>query len=138
MDIRRGATVTDFSQHHDAVAVAAEGVGVIEGEYLVGCDGGRSLVRKAAGIEFPGWDPTVSNLIAEVEITDEPEWGTRQDAIGIHGLGRVDYEVRDGKVIYKDSGPVRVMVTEAQPGAGGTVQILGEQVEHLEFARCQR
>ncbi len=51
-------------------------------EYLVGCDGGRSLVRKAAGIEFPGWDPTVSFLIAEVEMTEEPEWGMRRDAIG--------------------------------------------------------
>jgi 2-polyprenyl-6-methoxyphenol hydroxylase-like FAD-dependent oxidoreductase len=39
----------------------------------VGCDGGRSLIRKAAGIEFPGWDPTTSSLIAEVEMAEKPE-----------------------------------------------------------------
>ena len=38
---------------------------------FVGCDGGRSLVRRAAGIDFPGWDPSVSWLIAEVETKEE-------------------------------------------------------------------
>ncbi len=42
-------------------------------EYLVGCDGGRSLIRKATGIEFHGWDPTTSHLIAAVEPAEEPE-----------------------------------------------------------------
>jgi 2-polyprenyl-6-methoxyphenol hydroxylase-like FAD-dependent oxidoreductase len=49
-------------------------------------DGGRSLIRKAAGIAFPGWDPTVSHLIAEVELAEEPAWGLRRDALGIHSL----------------------------------------------------
>ncbi len=75
-------------------------------KYLVGCDGGRSLIRKAAGIDFPGWDPTTSHLIAEVEIAKEPEWGIRHDAIGIHGLSRLE-----------DGGPVRVMVTEQHVGS---------------------
>ena len=77
----------------------------LRAEYLVGCDGGRSLVRKAAGIEFLGWDPTTSYLLAEVEMdlkTDEPpEWGIRHDALGVHSLA-----------ISEDAGPVRVMVTE--------------------------
>ena len=90
----------------------------LRAQYLVGCDGGRSTIRKAAGIEFPGWDPTVSHLLAEVEMArDAAEWGIRRDARGIHGLGRVEYEIRDGKVVYKDSGPVRVMVTEEHVGA---------------------
>ena len=89
----------------------------LRAQYLVGCDGGRSLIRKAAGIEFPGWDPTKSNLIAEVEMTEEPELGIRRDEKGIHGLGRLEYEIRDGEVIYKDEGPVRVMLTEAHVGA---------------------
>ena len=59
-------------------------------QYLVGCDGGRSLIRKAAGIEFPGWDPTTSWLIAEVEMTEEPKWGFRQDALGIHAIGKAE------------------------------------------------
>ena len=75
-------------------------------EHLVGCDGGRSLVRKAAGIEFPGWDPTTSNLIAEVEITEEPEWGIRRDALGIHSLSRLE-----------DGGRVHVLVTEQHVGS---------------------
>jgi 2-polyprenyl-6-methoxyphenol hydroxylase-like FAD-dependent oxidoreductase len=83
----------------------------------VGCDGGRSRIRKAAGIEFPGWDPTTSSLIAEVETAEEPAWGIRRDALGVHGFGRVEYQVRDGEVVYGDQGPVRVMVTERHPGA---------------------
>ena len=49
----------------------------LRAEDLVGCNGGRSLIRKAVGIEFPGWDPTTSCLIAEVEMAEEPEWGLR-------------------------------------------------------------
>ena len=48
-------------------------------EYLVGCDGGRSVVRKAAGIDFPGWDPSTSWMIAEVEMDEEPELGLRRE-----------------------------------------------------------
>ena len=49
----------------------------LRAKYLVGCDGGRSLIRKKAGIDFPGWDPSISYLIAEVEMTEEPAWGIR-------------------------------------------------------------
>src|SRR5207247_5085935 len=42
--------------------------------------------------------------------------GIRQDDLGIHSFGRVEYEVRDGEVDYKDEGPVRVMVTEPHLG----------------------
>ena len=34
----------------------------------------------------------------------QPEWGIRQDALGVHALGRVEYEVRDGEVVYMDGG----------------------------------
>ncbi|HWM68815.1 MAG TPA: FAD-dependent monooxygenase [Steroidobacteraceae bacterium] len=43
----------------------------LRAEYLVGCGGRRSQIRKTAGIEFPGWDPTTSALIAEVEMTED-------------------------------------------------------------------
>ncbi|MFL5889084.1 MAG: FAD-dependent monooxygenase, partial [Solirubrobacteraceae bacterium] len=75
--------------------------------YLVGCDGGRSMIRKAAGIEFPGWDPTRSNLIAEVELTEEPPPGVRHDAAGVHGL----YRLEDGTTF-------RVVTTEHQVRLG--------------------
>lgn len=116
--IYREAEVTGFTQDDAGVDIALSDGQSLRAEYLVGCDGGRSLVRKAAGIEFAGWDPTMSSLIAEVELAEEPEWGTREDALGVHGLGRVDYEIRDGEVVYADSGPVRIMVTEAAIGTG--------------------
>jgi 2-polyprenyl-6-methoxyphenol hydroxylase-like FAD-dependent oxidoreductase len=115
--IHRGREVTGFAQDDTGVDVELADGQSLRAEYLVGCDGGRSLVRKAAGIEFPGWDPTTSALIAEVEMAEEPELGTRHDAVGVHSLGKVDYEIRDGEVVYGDGGPVRVMVTEKQVGA---------------------
>ena len=114
--IYRERDVTGFAQDDAGVDVELSDGHSLRAEYLVGCDGGRSVVRKAAGIEFPGWDPTTSFLIAEVELAEEPEWGIRHDATGIHSLGRVEYEIRDGEVVYMDGGPVRVMVTEQHLG----------------------
>jgi 2-polyprenyl-6-methoxyphenol hydroxylase-like FAD-dependent oxidoreductase len=117
--IHRGCEVVGFRQDETGVDVAMADGRSLRARYLVGCDGGRSLIRKTAGIGFPGWDPTISNLIAEVEMTEEPKLGVRHDAIGVHALGRMEYEIRDGEVIYKDVGPIRVMVTEQQVGAVG-------------------
>ena len=115
--VHREREVTGFAQDDDGVDVRLSDGQSLRAEYLVGCDGGRSLVRKQAGIEFPGWDATTSALIAEAETTEEPELGTRQDARGLHGLGRVEYEIRDGEVVFADHGPVRVMVTEEHVGS---------------------
>src|SRR5512133_3503143 len=82
----RGREVTGFAQDDTGVDVELSDGRSLRAAYLAGCDGGRSLVRKAAGIEFPGWDPTTSSLIAEVELAEEPEWGVRRDARGIHGI----------------------------------------------------
>ena len=95
--IYRGREVTGFAQDDTGVDIALSDGQSLRAEYLVGCDGGRSLIRKAAGIEFPGWDPTTSSLIAEVEMAEEPELGIRRDALGIHAFGRLEYEIRDGK-----------------------------------------
>lgn len=118
--VYRGVEVIGFSQDDAGVAVALSDGGTLRAQYLVGCDGGRSLVRKAAGIEFPGSDPTTSNLIAEAEMAEEPpELGIRRDATGIHSIGRAEYEIRDGQIIFAKSGPVRVLVTERQVGKSG-------------------
>jgi 2-polyprenyl-6-methoxyphenol hydroxylase-like FAD-dependent oxidoreductase len=114
--IYREREVTGFAQDDRGVDVDVSGGESMRAEYLVGCDGGRSLVRKAAGIEFPGWDPTTSALIAEVELAEEPELGVRRDALGVHAFGRLEYEIRDGEVVFMDRGPVRVMVTEEHVG----------------------
>jgi len=115
--IYRGREVTGFAQDDTGVDVHLADGQPLRAQYLVGCDGGRSLVRKAAGIEFPGWDPTTSALVAEVEMTEEPSLGMRRTPSGMHGLGKVEYELRDGEVVYKPGGTVRVMVTEAQVGS---------------------
>jgi 2-polyprenyl-6-methoxyphenol hydroxylase-like FAD-dependent oxidoreductase len=114
--VYREREVTGFAQDETGVDVELSEDQSLRAQYLVGCDGGRSLVRKAAGIEFPGWDPTTSSLLAEVEMAEEPELGMRRTAFGIHSLGKVEYEIRDGEVVYADGGTVRVMVTEPHVG----------------------
>jgi 2-polyprenyl-6-methoxyphenol hydroxylase-like FAD-dependent oxidoreductase len=114
--IYRGREVTGFAQDDTGVDVQLSDGRSLRAEYLVGCDGGRSLIRKAAGIEFPGWDPTTSSLIAEVEMTEEPELGIRRTPSGMHALGKVEYEIRDGEVVYGKGGTVGVMVTESHVG----------------------
>ncbi|MGH8894425.1 MAG: FAD-dependent monooxygenase [Actinomycetes bacterium] len=128
--IYREREVTGFEQDDTGVDVELSDGQSLRAEYLVGCDGGRSLVRKGAGIEFPGWDPTTSALIAEVEMAEEPELGTRQDSRGLHGLGRVEYEIRDGEIVWADHGPVRVMVTDQEVGSTSepTLRDLSEAV----------
>ena len=97
--IHRGREVTGFAQDDTGVDVDLSDGTSLRGEYLVGCDGGRSVIRKAAGIEFPGWDPTMSWLIAEVHWTEEPAWGFRQDAAGTHAIGKLDEAQAMGAVL---------------------------------------
>src|SRR4051794_23828329 len=68
---RRGAEVVGFAQDAAGVDVRLSDGTSLRAGYLVGCDGGRSVVRTAAGIDFPGWDPSSSYLIAEVEMAEE-------------------------------------------------------------------
>jgi 2-polyprenyl-6-methoxyphenol hydroxylase-like FAD-dependent oxidoreductase len=110
--IHYGIEVIGFTQDAAGVDVALSDGRSLRAQYLVGCDGGRSLIRKAAGIDFPGWDPTTSSLIAQVEMAEEPELGIRRDARGTHALGKVEYEIRDGEVVYQKGGRVGVMLTE--------------------------
>ena len=114
--IHYGIEVTGLAQDGSGVDVELSDGQSLRAEYLVGCDGGRSLIRKAAGIEFPGWDPTTSSLIAQVEMTEEPETGVRRTPSGTHALGKVEYEIKDGEVVYKPGGTVGVMLTESQVG----------------------
>ena len=86
--ILRGREVVGFTQDDDGVDVELSDDTTLRAQYLVGCDGGRSLVRKAAGIDFPGWDPTTSFLIAQVEMAEEPEIGMRPEGGGIGPVNR--------------------------------------------------
>jgi 3-(3-hydroxy-phenyl)propionate hydroxylase len=84
--ILRRREVTGFTQGDASVDVVLSDGTSLEARYLVGCDGGRSAVRKAAGIEFAGWDPTTRWIIAEVEMEEVPEFGLR----GGGGIGPAD------------------------------------------------
>jgi 2-polyprenyl-6-methoxyphenol hydroxylase-like FAD-dependent oxidoreductase len=86
----RGREVTGFAQDDAGVDVELSDGRSLRAEYLVGCDGGRSSIRKKAGIDFAGWDPSVSYLIAEATMTEEPAWGIRRDERGIHALGKLE------------------------------------------------
>ena len=115
--VHYGMAVTGFAQDDTGVDVALSGGKSLRAQYLVGCDGGRSLIRKTASIDFPGWDPTTSNILAEVEMTEKPPMGIHRTAAGTHAFGRREYEIRNGEIIYKDVGPIGVMITEAQVGS---------------------
>ena len=114
--IHYGVEVTGFTQDETGVGVKLSDGQPLRAQYLVGCDGGRSLLRKAAGIDFPGWDPTTSAILAEVEMTEEPETGIRRTPSGTHAIGKVEYEIKGGEVIYKKGGTVGVMLTESHVG----------------------
>src|SRR5438094_2556456 len=99
--ILRGCEVVGFAQDDTGVDVELSGGTSLRAEYLVGCDGGRSLIRKAAGIDFAGLDPSTSWLIAEVEMDEDPELGMRPEGGGIGPVNRLE-----------GGGPFRVVLTE--------------------------
>jgi 3-(3-hydroxy-phenyl)propionate hydroxylase len=113
----RGRDVTGFAQDGTGVDVEVSGGLRLRARYLVGCDGGRSVVRKTAGIAFPGWDATTSALLAEAEMTEEPETGVRRTPSGTHAIGKTEYRIEDGEVVYEKGGKVGVMLTEPQVGS---------------------
>jgi len=87
--IHRSCEVASFAQDDAGVHVALSDGRALHAQYLVGCDGGRSSVRKQAGIEFAGWDASTSYMIAEAR-ADDPPLGFR----GPHAIGKLD----DGRV----------------------------------------
>jgi 3-(3-hydroxy-phenyl)propionate hydroxylase len=117
--IRYGREATGFAQDGAGVDIEISDGETLRARYLVGCDGGRSLIRKAAGIDFPGWDATTSALISELEMDEEPQVGSINDELGVRGMNVLE----DGKT-------VRVIVTEQQLGPAGDAT-LGELSEAL-------
>ena len=97
----RGLDVTGFAQDDSGVDIEISDGRTLRAEYLVGCDGGRSIVRKKAGIDFPGWDASTTYLIAEVEMADEPAWGVRRGEKGVNAIGKLDGGKRAGVVLVE-------------------------------------
>ncbi|MBK8236233.1 MAG: FAD-dependent monooxygenase [Deltaproteobacteria bacterium] len=85
----RGVEVTDFVQDEAGVDVRLSNGASLRAAFLVGCDGGRSVIRKRAGIEFAGVDASVSYLIAEGSMTTAPPVGIRHGARGVQALGKI-------------------------------------------------
>lgn len=105
--IYRGREVTGFAQDDTGVDVQMSDGSSSRAQYLVGCDGGRSLIRKLAGIDFPGWDASVSYLIAEAAMAEEPALGIRHGEKGVNGVGKLE----DGK-------RVRIVLVEQEVSQG--------------------
>ena len=91
--IYRGREVIGFAQDDEGVTVELDSGQALRAKYLVGCDGGRSVIRKKAGIDFPGWEASTSYLIAEAQTTEDPAPGLRRDAKGVYAVGKLE----DGK-----------------------------------------
>ncbi|MEQ1769475.1 MAG: FAD-dependent monooxygenase [Devosia sp.] len=117
VQVHRGTEVTGVTQDETGVTATLSDGRTLRGRYLVGCDGGRSIVRKLAGIAFPGTEPTTSNIIGEADFAEQPPFGVHRDRHGLHSFGTSDYEIVDGKIVYKTGGPIGVMITEAEAGA---------------------
>ncbi len=132
--IRYGADVTDFVQHDTGVEVSLADGRTLRALYLVGCDGGRSLVRQRAGIDFPGWNATTSNILAEVEMTERPPYGVHRAPTGPYAFGREEFEIENGAIVYKEIGPIGVMLTEEHPNA--TEEPTLDDVKRLLLKTC--
>jgi 3-(3-hydroxy-phenyl)propionate hydroxylase len=117
----REREVTGFAQDDTGVDVALSDGTSLRADYLVGCDGGRSVIRNAAGIEFAGWDPSTSWLMAEVEMVEKPEFGLRPGG-GIgpgEGGDRIRVVLTESSVEHT-SEPTLQDVSEALIAADGT------------------
>ncbi|MGW7792303.1 rifampin monooxygenase [Streptomyces tricolor] len=71
-EIRRGREVVGLGQDEEGVTVELADGTRLRSRYLVGCDGGRSLVRKRLGVGFPGEPAKVETLLGEMEVTEDP------------------------------------------------------------------
>jgi 2-polyprenyl-6-methoxyphenol hydroxylase-like FAD-dependent oxidoreductase len=110
VEIRRGLGVEDLGQSAEDVTVRA-GAETFRARWLVGCDGGRSTVRKAGGFEFVGTDPEFTGYSVEIELADPDEL-----VVGRH---------------YTPAG----MYTYAQPGTVAIVDFDGGAFHRAQIAR---
>jgi 2-polyprenyl-6-methoxyphenol hydroxylase-like FAD-dependent oxidoreductase len=86
--IYRSSEVAAFTEDALGVDVSLSDGRLLRAQYLVGCDGGRSVIRKTANIDFPGWDASASWVIVEGRTTEEPKLGWHVTDAGYHAIGR--------------------------------------------------
>jgi 3-(3-hydroxy-phenyl)propionate hydroxylase len=107
VEIRYGQEVTGFSQDEAGVDLSLADGSSLRARYLVGCDGGRSAIRKGAGIEFPGAEATKSTLVAEAQMEDKSGFGLHRGPLGVGGIGPME-----------GGDALRIVVPEARLEAG--------------------
>lgn len=112
----RDRAVTGCVRNDLGVDVALSDGGSLRAKYLAGCDGGRSVVRKQAGIDFAGWDASVSYLIAEADMAAEPAWGARHGDKNINGIAKLGDGLRARTVLVEP----RVNHGEPRVSEGGS------------------
>ena len=143
VQVRRESEVTGFRQDAEGVDVELADGGSLRAEYLVGCDGGRSVVRRAAGIEFAGWDAASSSLIAEAMVRDESEMGNlhRDDkgtyAMGPVGDGYARIVVRDEDLTQSAAEPTLADLSAGMIAAWGTRLRCARRPVDLAVQRCR-
>lgn len=100
--VLRGAEVAGFTAEDDGVTVELDDGRTVRGDWLVGADGGRSVVRKLAGFEFPGVDPEVTARQFVVDMIGHEKlragWNRTDGGVYLHGPypGRVVTVELDG------------------------------------------
>ena len=123
IEVRRGVSVDGLEPDEDGVTVRT-GAGPVRTRYLVGCDGGRSTVRKLAGFAFPGTDPTITGYQALLEF-DAPEklapgWHRTPRGLITVLPGRVFTAEFDGPPPDRDAPLTRAEVEAAVQRVSGT------------------
>lgn len=125
VEVRRGTEVTGFTEDGEGVTVTTD-AGPVRGRWLVGCDGGRSTVRKLAGFAFPGTDPEITayQAVAELEGTEALGVGWHATPTGVYSHGPVP-----GRILT-----VRFDGVPADRGAPVTVEELQDSIRHVTGA----
>jgi 2-polyprenyl-6-methoxyphenol hydroxylase-like FAD-dependent oxidoreductase len=85
VEVRRGHAVTGFTQKDDRVLVEVDDNETVEAQFLVGADGGKSVIRKLAGIDFPG--VTNDNTVSRVYDVELPPGMVMKDGLDVPGYG---------------------------------------------------
>jgi 2-polyprenyl-6-methoxyphenol hydroxylase-like FAD-dependent oxidoreductase len=131
-EIRRGVTLTGFAAGSSGVRVEL-GDEVVDAGWLVGADGGRSLVRKLAGFDFPGTDPRITGHQAIVKMSGaeqlRPGWNVTDTGVYVSGPipGRILTVEFDGPPADRDT-PVTAAELQASLRAVSGVEATVEEV----------
>src|SRR5580658_90867 len=143
VEVRRGTELTGFEADGEGVTVSAGGE-LVRAGWLAGCDGGRSLVRRLAGFEFPGTGPEITGHQAVVEMTGSetlrPGWNLTDQGVYVFGPapGRILTVEFDGPPEDRDT-PVTAAELQASlrhvSGADVTVTAVLSATRYTDNAR---